>query len=91
MYVVGRRTLINQAAFAKWTSTRTITVDSTTYFPTAGFFYTHTNGGQIVKVNYTGTTATTFTGCTVDETDSFMFGTMLRLLQITLMFTIQHM
>ena len=71
VYVVGRRTLVNQAAFAKWTSTRTITVDSTTYFPTAGFFYTHTNGGQIVKVNYTGTTATTFTGCTVDETDSF--------------------
>lgn len=71
VYAVGRRTQINQAAFAKWTGTRTITVDSTSNFASTGFFYVNTNGGEIVKVNYTGTTSTTFTGCAVDETDSF--------------------
>lgn len=70
-YIVGRRTLINQSAFAKWTGTRTITVDSTTYFATSGFFYTVTSAGETIKVNYTGTTSTTFTGCSVDETDSY--------------------
>ncbi len=71
VYVVGRRTTINQAAFAKWTGTRTITVASTSNFASAGFFYTVTNGGEIVKVNYTGTTSTTFTGCSLDESDIF--------------------
>ena len=70
-YVVGRRTTINQAAFAKWVGTMTITVASTTNFAASGFFYTVTNGGEIAKINYTGTTATTFTGCSVDESDSF--------------------
>jgi len=78
VYVVGRRTQINQAAFAKWTGTRTITVDSTSNFASSGFFYVNTNGGEIVKVNYTGTTATTFTGCSVDETDSFYAWTSLQ-------------
>ena len=71
VYVVGRRTQINQGAFAKWTGTRTITVDATANFASSGFFYVNTDGGEIVKVNYTGTTSTTFTGCSVDETDSF--------------------
>jgi hypothetical protein len=71
VYVVGRRTTINQVAFDKWTGTRTITVASTANFASTGFFYTVTNGGEIAKVNYTGTTGTTFTGCSVDETDSF--------------------
>jgi hypothetical protein len=71
VYVVGRRATINQAAFAKWADTRTITVSSTTYFASSGFFYTVTTCGEIVKINYTGVTATTFTGCSVDETDSF--------------------
>lgn len=71
VYVVGRRTTINQAEFVKWTGTRTITVASTTNFATTGFFYVVNNGGEIIKVNYTGTTATTFTGCSVDESDSF--------------------
>ena len=71
VYVVGRRTQINQAAFSKWTGTRTITVDSTSNFATSGFFYVNTAGGEIVKVEYTGTTSTTFTGCSINETDSF--------------------
>lgn len=71
VYVVGRRTTINQTAFAKWVGTITITVASTANFASSGFFYTHTNGGEVVKVNYTGTTATTFTGCSIDETDPF--------------------
>jgi hypothetical protein len=71
VYVVGRRTTINQTAIAKWVGTTTITVASTTNFATSGFFYTVTNRGEIVKINYTGTTATTFTGCSVDETDPF--------------------
>lgn len=71
VYVVGRRTTINQSAISKWTGTITITVASTTNFAAAGFFYTVTNGGEVVKINYTGTTATTFTGCSVDESDSF--------------------
>lgn len=71
VYIVGRRTTINQAAFVKWAGTRTITVASTTNFATTGFFYTVTDRGQIVKITYTGTTATTFTGCAVDETDSY--------------------
>lgn len=71
VYVVGRRTTINQTAFAKWVGTITITVASTTNFATSGFFYVNTNGGEIVKVTYTGTTSTTFTGCSVDESNSF--------------------
>ena len=71
VYVVGRRTQINQSGFAKWTGTRTITVDSTTNFAASGFFYTVTDRGEIVKINYTGITSTTFTGCSVNETDNF--------------------
>lgn len=71
VYIVGRRTTVNMAAFIKWTGTKTITVASTTNFASAGFFYTVTDQSQIVKINYTSTTPTTFVGCTVDESDSF--------------------
>lgn len=71
VYIVGRRTTINMTSFAKWTGTKTITVASTTNFAASGFFYTVTDQGQIVKVDYTGTTSTTFTGCTVNESDPF--------------------
>ena len=67
VYVVGRRTLINQGAFAKWVGTRTITVDSTSYFATSGYFYTTTQYGELVKIDYTGKTSNTFTGCSVNE------------------------
>lgn len=67
VYVVGRRTLINQGAFAKWAGTRTITVDSTSYFATSGYFYTTTQYGELVKIDYTGKTSNTFTGCSVNE------------------------
>lgn len=71
-YVVGRRTQTNQSSRAKWTSgTVTITVDSTSNFASSGFFYTCTNAGETIKVNYTGTTATTFTGCTLDLSDPY--------------------
>ena len=69
--ITGTRTTINQSAIGKWTGTITITVASTTGFPTSGFFYTYTNFSDYVKVNYTGTTATTFTGCSIDFTDPF--------------------
>lgn len=71
VYVVGRRTTINQSTFYKWAGSSTITVASTTNFASSGFFYTVTNGDEILKINYTGTTSVTFTGCTVDETDTF--------------------
>lgn len=68
------RTTINQAAISKWTSgTITITVASTSGFPTAGYFYTGTNRGEVLKINYTGLTGTTFTGCTLDLSDSFYY------------------
>lgn len=70
-YIVGRRTTINEAAFNKWAGTRTITVASTANFASSGYFYTVTNGEEIIKVNYTGLTGTTFTGCTLDESDPF--------------------
>ena len=70
-YVVGRRTTVNESAFSKWAGTRTITVASTANFASSGYFYTVTNGDEILKINYTGTTGTTFTGCSVDETNSF--------------------
>lgn len=72
VYIVGRRTTINfSAGYNKWTGTITITVASTTNFAASGFFYTQTSQGDILKVNYTGTTSTTFTGCTLDESDPF--------------------
>lgn len=69
--ITGTRTTINQAAITKWAGTITITVASTTGFPTSGFFYAYTNLSDYIKVNYTGITATTFTGCSIDFTDPF--------------------
>lgn len=65
-YIRGIRTQINMASFYAWTGTKTITVDSTSGFPSSGTFYTSTERNQKVKINYTGTTSTTFTGCTID-------------------------
>jgi hypothetical protein len=67
--ITGTKTTINQSNIAKWTGTITITVASTSGFPTVGYFYTYTNFSDYVKVNYTGTTVTTFTGCSIDYTD----------------------
>lgn len=46
------------------TISTTLTVDSTTSFPSSGtfFIYNSTNGAE--QINYTGKTSTTFTGCT---------------------------
>ena len=72
--IAGFSTTINQSAISKWTSgTITITVASTTGFPSSGYFYTGTNRGEVLKINYTGLTATTFTGCTLDLTNSFYY------------------
>ena len=71
-YVNGIRTTINMSSFTAWTGTKTITVASTSGFPTSGTFYTGTDRGQKVKIDYTGTTGTTFTGCTID-TSYFLF------------------
>jgi hypothetical protein len=42
----------------------TINVQNATNFPSSGYFY-HTNGTSYGVIQYTGKTATTFTGCTV--------------------------
>ncbi len=42
----------------------TITVNSTTSFPTAGTLNIVNSAGAIIQIAYTGTTSTTFTGCT---------------------------
>jgi hypothetical protein len=67
--ISGFRTTINQGNISKWSGTITITVASTSGFPTTGYFYTYTNFGDYVKVLYTGSTGTTFTGCSIDYTD----------------------
>ena len=61
-YIRGIRTQINMGSFYAWAGTKTITVDSTSGFPASGTFYTSTERNQKVKINYTGTTGTTFTG-----------------------------
>ena len=73
--ISGYRTTINQSAISKWTSgTITIAVASTSGFPTStGYFYTCTQWGEMIKVNYTGTTGTTFTGCTLDTTSPYLW------------------
>ena len=72
VYIRGIRTTINMSSFTAWTGTKTITVASTSGFPSSGTFYTGTDRGQKVKIDYTGTTGTTFTGCTID-TSYFLF------------------
>ena len=73
VYVVGRRTTWNSGNVYKWTGTRTCTVASTTGFATSGYFYTVTTDGQILKIDYSGTTSTTFTNCTVDDTFDLLY------------------
>ena len=46
------------------TTDTTITVDSTTGFSSSGYIYIYTSGQKMDRVAYTGTTSTTFTGCT---------------------------
>ena len=72
VYIRGIRTTINMGSFPAWTGTKTITVASTSGFPSAGSFYTVTDRSQKVKIDYTGLTGTTFTGCTID-TSYFKF------------------
>ena len=72
VYIRGIRTTINMSSFAAWAGTKTITVASTSGFPASGTFYTGTDRGQKVKIDYTGTTGTTFTGCVID-TSYFLF------------------
>ena len=69
VYIVGYRTTWNSGSTYKWAGTRTCTVASTSGFASAGFFYTVTTDSQIIKVNYNGTTSTTFLNCEIDETD----------------------
>lgn len=59
--ILSSKTQLNGATT---TSATTITVDSTSDFPSAGtiFIYNGTNGTE--QITYTGTTSTTFTGCT---------------------------
>jgi hypothetical protein len=71
VYIVGRRTTMNQGNMYVWVGTRTITVASTSNFATSGFFYTVTQDSQFVKITYTGKTTTTFTGCQIDNSDPF--------------------
>ena len=73
VYVVGRRTTWNSGNTYKWAGTRTCTVASTTGFATSGYFYTVNTSGQILKINYSGTTSTTFTNCTVDDTFDLLY------------------
>jgi len=68
IYIRGIRTTINQSSFTYWVGTKTITVASTSGFPSSGAFYTITDRGQKLKIDYTSTTSTTFIGCSVDTT-----------------------
>jgi hypothetical protein len=72
--IAAFRTTINQSAIAKWTTgSITITVASTSGFPASGYFFVGTERGEVLKVNYTALTATTFTTCTLDLTDPFYY------------------
>ena len=51
--ITSTRTTINQGNISKWSGTITITVASTSGFPSTGYFYTYTNFGDYVKVLYT--------------------------------------
>lgn len=63
----GIRTTINMSAFGYWTGTKTITVASTSGFPATGSFYTVTERSEKIKIDYTGISGNTFTGCTIDS------------------------
>lgn len=69
--IQGTRTTINQSAISYWTTnTVTITVASTLGFPSSNsWFYTRTDRGDALKINYVSTTGTTFANCSVDQSD----------------------
>jgi hypothetical protein len=69
--ISGYRTTINQSAISKWLSSSpiSITVASASGFPTSGYFWTGTANGEPVRINYTGVSSNTFTGCTIDTSD----------------------
>ena len=70
--ISGYRTTINQSAISKWliASPITITVASTANFPTSSsYFWTGTDRGEPVRINYTGVSGNSFTGCTIDTSD----------------------
>lgn len=72
VYIRGIRTTLNQASIASWAGTLDITVASTTGFPATGSFFTVTDRGMKVKVDYTGSSATQFRACSIDS-DYFPF------------------
>lgn len=63
----GIRTTINMSSFGYWEGTKTITVASTSNFPASGTFYTVTERSEKIKINYTGISGNSFTGCTIDS------------------------
>lgn len=67
VYIKGYRTTINMTSFGPWTGNKTITVGSTTGYPASGYFYTYTDRGKRLKIDYTSLTGTTFVGCVVDS------------------------
>lgn len=69
VYIRGIRTTTNQAAINAWTGSINITVTSNVGFPTSGSFYTVTDRGMKLKIDYTGKTSTTrFDSCSIDST-----------------------
>jgi hypothetical protein len=75
VYIRGYRTTINMTSFTPWDGTKNITVASTTGFPTTdGYFYTYTNRGRRLKIDYTTLTATIFQNCTIDTSYQIFSG-----------------
>jgi hypothetical protein len=68
IFIRGIRTTINQSTFPYWNNTRTIIVATTSGFPSSGTFYSVTDRNQKIKIDYTGLTSNSFTGCSVDGT-----------------------
>jgi hypothetical protein len=68
--ISGYRTTINQSAISKWAGTTTITVASVSGFPTTnGYFWSGTQYGEPIRINYTGVSSNSFIGCSIDTSD----------------------
>ena len=68
--ISGYKTTINQSAISKWAGTTTITVASTSGFPaTNSYFWSGTNYGEPVRINYTAVSGNSFIGCSIDTSD----------------------
>lgn len=67
VYIYGNRTAINQSSIYTWTGTTTLTVTSTTNFPSTGSCYATTYVGRKVKIDYSGITATQLRNCVIDQ------------------------